>query len=503
MHITIAEIDIITRIVLSGKFGDKTDYGGFNSTDEPRKDHEHRSIAEEIRQQNNMAAKQKLESKHGVRYTELLRLPYFNAISSFVVDPMHNLFQGTAKYMFKTIWKDKLTGQDLQEIQDIVDNVTVPASFGRIPRKIKSSFSSFTSEQWKNWTLYFSPIALKGHLPKKDFDCWLLFVEACRLLCVSSITIQDLRKGHEKIVEFCRTFESIYGSAMVTPNMHLHIHLVDCILDYGPFHGYWLFGFERMNGVLGSFSTNQRSPEIQFMRKISEIQFVHGLTKLHHLSDLFSSSFKFENTAHSETKDTAVVQRLISLSTGDISRSNDWFCNADISFNGVRHDAFMNEHYLDFLQESVRCILDINEYEISGSCSKYFAMEMCGEKYGSSNSRLSRSSVILASWCGSEGGILKNEFTLRPGVIRFFITFFIKTDDQYKPVNFAFVHWFTSVPYEYNRFASLWCRGMFEPEGPSSFLPVQRIHGKAICTQTKVRNEIVLAVIPHLRQLFH
>ncbi|CAC5359646.1 unnamed protein product [Mytilus coruscus] len=186
------------------------------------KNHEHRSIAEEIRQQDNMTAKQKLESKHGVRYTELLRLPYFNAISSFVVDPMHNLFQGTAKYMFKTIWKDKLTGQDLQEIQDMVDNVTVPASFGRI-------LSSFTSEQWKNWTLHFSPIALKGHLPKKDFDCWLLFVEACRLLCVSSITIQDLRKGHEKIVEFCRTFESIYGSAMVTPNMHLHIHLVDCI----------------------------------------------------------------------------------------------------------------------------------------------------------------------------------------------------------------------------------------------------------------------------------
>lgn len=174
VHITIAEIDIITRIVLSGKFGDKTDYGGFNSTDEPRKDHEHRSIAEDIRQQNNMAAKQKLDSKHGVRYTELLRLPYVNAISSFVVDPMHNLFQGTAKYMFKTIWKYKLTGQDLQEIQDIVDNVTVPTSFGRIPRTIKSSFSSFTSEQWKNWTLYFSLIALKGRLPKKD--CLLVVI---------------------------------------------------------------------------------------------------------------------------------------------------------------------------------------------------------------------------------------------------------------------------------------------------------------------------------------
>lgn len=235
---------------------------------------------------------------------------------------MHNLFQGTAKYMFKTIWADKLTAEDLQRIQDLTDNITVPASFGRIPRKIKSSFSSFTSEQWKNWTLYYSPVVLKGILPRKDFDCWLLFVEACRILCLPSIKIEYLKKGHEKLMEFCRTFEKLYGSSAVTPNMHLHTHLVDCILDFGPFHGYWLFGFERMNGVLGSFHTNQRSPEIQYMRKVRENLYVQGMEKMQRLASVFETAFDFQRIQGSVTRSFETVKTILSLSNGVVQKGN-------------------------------------------------------------------------------------------------------------------------------------------------------------------------------------
>ena len=53
----------------------------------------------------------------------------------------------------------------------------------------------------------------------------------------------------------------------VTPNMHLHSHLVNCMLDYGLVNNFWLFSFERFNGVLGDFKTNQRAVELQLMRK--------------------------------------------------------------------------------------------------------------------------------------------------------------------------------------------------------------------------------------------
>lgn len=52
--------------------------------------------------------------------------------------------------------------------------------------------------------------------------------------------------------------------------MHIHAHIKECILDYGPLHGFWLFSFERYNGVLGQTSTNNRSIEFQFMRRFQE-----------------------------------------------------------------------------------------------------------------------------------------------------------------------------------------------------------------------------------------
>ena len=33
--------------------------------------------------------------------------------------------------------------------------------------------------------------------------------------------------------------------------MHLHTHITDCILDYGPVYSFWLYSFERYNGILG------------------------------------------------------------------------------------------------------------------------------------------------------------------------------------------------------------------------------------------------------------
>ena len=63
-------------------------------------------------------------------------------------------------------------------------------------------------------------------------------------------------------------FEQLYGGQdLATPNMQLHGHIKECLLDYGPFHAFWCFSFERFNGILGSFHTNNRSIESQLMRR--------------------------------------------------------------------------------------------------------------------------------------------------------------------------------------------------------------------------------------------
>ena len=418
---------------------------------------------------------------------------------------MHNLFLGTAKYMFKTVWFEKLDKNCLEKIQESIDNMVVPTTLGRIPRKIASSFSSFTADQWKNWTLYFSPVALKNVLPKKDYDCWMLFVSACRTLSSVTLSTRQLQEGHGLYMTFCRTFQQLYGSMCVTPNMHLHSHLIQCILDFGPMHAFWLYSFERMNGALGSFHTNKRSVEMQMMRHISNTQSILTFEKPILLAGTFASSFAFENTnreAKLQTADDA--QTLLQLSESRVSVSSNWCTSINIEFIGVRHDVFMQEYYLNSLRSSVSTIVDVDPDSVTGSAFKYPNIVMCGETYGSSESRLSRSSVILASWCGVDGAINIDSGDVRPGIVRFFLTFFVPTNDGKKRLTLAFVNWFQKVHCRHALCTGVevWCHKLYEPDGPASFMPVQRIKSKCVCATVRIKNEELLAVTPHIRQLY-
>ena len=67
------------------------------------------------------------------------------------------------------------------------------------------------------------------------------------------------------MLKFCKEFELLDGKDRVTPSMHLHVHIKDCILDYGPIYSFWLLSFEKYNGKIGSLPTNKRNIESQIM----------------------------------------------------------------------------------------------------------------------------------------------------------------------------------------------------------------------------------------------
>lgn len=49
--------------------------------------------------------------------------------------------------------------------------------------------------------------------------------------------------------------------------MHLYLHIRECVENYGSVYGFWLFSFERFNGLLGSFHMNNQQVEVQLMRR--------------------------------------------------------------------------------------------------------------------------------------------------------------------------------------------------------------------------------------------
>ena len=75
-------------------------------------------------------------------------------------------------------------------------------------------------------------------------------------------------------MKFGESFERLKGKKYVTPNMHLHCHLTECVIDCGPVHAFWCFSFELFNGILRAMQVNGRSVEVQLMRKLLAGRFV-------------------------------------------------------------------------------------------------------------------------------------------------------------------------------------------------------------------------------------
>ena len=121
-------------------------------------------------------------------------LPYFDGPKMLVLDPMHNLFLGTAKHFLKNllIAGDHISSTDMEIVQKRVNASVVPSGIGRIPLKIESGF---TADQWKNWVLYYSIVALRGVVTGEYLECWQHFVLACRVLCVNEITLERAKLG--------------------------------------------------------------------------------------------------------------------------------------------------------------------------------------------------------------------------------------------------------------------------------------------------------------------
>ena len=95
-----------------------------------------------------------LATKYGVYYSSLLQLENFNPLRFTAIDPMHNLFLGTAKHVFK-LWIEKnlLSKKDLKVLEDRISSFYVGTGIGRLPHRIASNYGGYMASQWKNWIL--------------------------------------------------------------------------------------------------------------------------------------------------------------------------------------------------------------------------------------------------------------------------------------------------------------------------------------------------------------
>ena len=372
-----------------------------------------------------------LESDNGSRFTQLMHLPYYDCIRFAIIDPMHNLFLGTPKRLLREQWMESglIPKNSLDEIQNIVQKCNVPSNVGRIPHKIASAFASLTADEWKNWTLLFSLIALHDVLPQEHLECWQTYVMACNIYCSSVISLDEINSADELMRSFFIKAESLYGSRFLTINAHLHLHLQNVFKDYGPCYGYWLFSFERYNGILGRYHTNQLSIEIQLMRRFIENMHIKSTVNTdsfpsEHLSIL--SSLLGARSGGTATK-TLFGQ---SIFASDECLSFQEYANVELSPPFVLH--YFDSVLLSYLRLCYQKIIpDVDVLEVPQLCRKYKYATWWSQHLNSSKKT---PLCVLAKWIGEDGEINCDK-EICAGIVKYFFTQRLLVGNDYVEVN--------------------------------------------------------------------
>jgi hypothetical protein len=235
-------------------------FGGFADFNEWFVDRDIKVIREKAsqwKQCQTEEARKSHVSQHYVRWSEIYNLHYFNPVRHCVVDPMHCLFLGVAKWIVTKLWIGEgiLNNEQLKTMQKRADAIKITGDIGRRPVRIATGegFSNFTADMWRTFIMIFAIPITWDFLDDIDRKILAYFVRACKIITSRELRKNELNEAFGKLVEMNKLVEQKYGQEKISPNLHLCLHICECSLDYGPISSFWCFGFERMNGILGIY----------------------------------------------------------------------------------------------------------------------------------------------------------------------------------------------------------------------------------------------------------
>lgn len=205
-------------------------------------------------------------------------------------------------------------------------------------------------------------------------------MQACHIICKQTLSPSECTRAQTFIVEFCDRFEKLYGRENLVI-MHLACHLHECILDYGPVNGFWCFGFERFNGVLGSYPNNNQNVAVTMMKK-------------------------FE--AHLQTSDCDTNAELMPL-LSDMSNSNDYITGSLSEGSDTSNSALLKPlreyillpEYQKYLTHLYKDIYSEEPSTVSALCIRSAKISYKGHILSSTLSR-SKSGTCIAAYPSTE-----------------------------------------------------------------------------------------------------
>ncbi|KAI0026650.1 hypothetical protein K488DRAFT_65515, partial [Vararia minispora EC-137] len=251
--------------------------------------------------------------QHGVRWTEFVRLHYFDPIRMTIIDPMHCMLLGLGKNQWFSRWiqtgalrsdTEAGTQRELHDFHAFMDTVEIPSWAGHLPRGVGNpAGGSLSADEykvlltciavmvmptlWEHWhaeqdkgnaaaqeryerttaraqRTYVRRAQDRARAEQRpvpsDAEAAEGFVAGQPPKLDNRISANEseltLLLASAMKTYFAHRITDTYGVAAMKPNMHFVVHMPDQARDYGPLPGIWAFASERLNKTLKNFNNN-------------------------------------------------------------------------------------------------------------------------------------------------------------------------------------------------------------------------------------------------------
>ncbi|GBC23368.2 hypothetical protein GLOIN_2v1775288 [Rhizophagus irregularis DAOM 181602=DAOM 197198] len=293
-----------------------------------------------------------------------------------------------------------------------------------------------------------------------------------------------MNEAHQRLVEVIKLIETHYGRDMITPNLHLSLHLCECAHDFGPLYAFWYFSFERVNSMLVGSLLETDEFSLDEMRRY-----------LLYLQDIRQSPITGQEPFPGE---------MLRPSTENIVLSDDMLDRMVEYYNATYEMYNFRKPFGEGPEGSIVINVKMNKF---GRC------RIGSEIFGSSmSSRHVNSSFILAKFVTSDG-----EVDCYPGQIQYFFKHTINLQNQSAEHFLAYVRWYQHVASSDVRYyfssddehetctVKLW-RSKFYHESRDCIILVHHILGQFIPVKYKIsdrRNAVEYLAINPINRKYH
>lgn len=192
----------------------------------------------------------------------------FSIVESFSTDYLHNVLLGVVK-TFTESWFTSSGGEEqnpwyigtpkkIKHFDAKLLNIKPPCEITRTPRSITER-KNYKASEWKSFLLYYSfPTLKEVSFSDTYLRHWCLLIFSIYIFLKPKPTVREMTTAGISLKKFVEDIDKLYGKDMYKYNVHLLLHIPECVKNFGPLWAHSTFSYEHYNGVLKNMFKNSR-----------------------------------------------------------------------------------------------------------------------------------------------------------------------------------------------------------------------------------------------------